>query len=494
MKKILLIISVFVVFSACGKLEPLNENKKDFTVVSGASLYNGASLQLANELSTTNINLNVTNHWMQQLAATTYADESRYDMTTRAVPGAHMNTMYRLVLMNLKEAARVLENEPLAGIPQAQRDNQLAIVEIMAVLAWSNIVECFGDMPYTEALNFTFPSPVYDDGLTIYKHLIARLDAAIGKMNPSIGGMPTGYDNINGSSAAGTVKWIKFANALKLRMGLMLADVDNTFAKATVETAAPNVFVSGDKVVMNYMLAPPNQNQQYIDFVASGRDDYVITSNLIDAMQPTNPPSDILNVTVTDPRLKFYADPLGDGTYKGGAQGHSNGFSSFSHVDPLNTAANREWIFMDYVETEFLLAEAVERGFAVGGSAEAHYNNAITASIRYWGGSADEAAAYLAQPTVAYSTAVGNWKQKIGTQAWLSYWLRGFVAWNSYRRLDYPRLQAPDGYLQGIDKVPVRLFYPVSEQTLNEVNYTDAAAKIGGDHPLTLLFWDKELY
>jgi len=492
MKKLIFIISVFFLFSACSKLEDLNVNTKDFTVVSGASLYNGAALQLINELSSTNVSVNNTNTWMQHLANTTYPEESQYDMTGRNGNGNHLNTMYRLVLVNLKDAARVLKTEPLAGTLQAQRNNQLAIVEIMSVLAWSNIVECWGDMPYSQAFDIKYPSPVYDDGLTIYKDLISRLNTAIGIMTPTVGGFASG-DNINGGSAAGTVKWIKFAHALKLRMGLMLADKDNAYAKTIVEAAAPNVFVAGDKVVMNYSTGVPNQNQQYLDFVSSGREDYVVTSNLINAMQPTTPADDILTLTVADPRLPFYATTKG-GIYVGGRQGQSNGYSDFSHVNPINTAANREWIIMDYVETEFLLAEAVERGFNVGGTAEAHYNNAIRASILYWGGTTAQADAYMAQPSVAYSTAVGNWKQKIGVQAWLAYYLRGYVAWNSWRRLDYPRLKPSPEYRQGINKVPVRLSYPVSEQTLNNANYTAASAKIGGDNALTRLFWDMATY
>lgn len=494
MKKVIMIISVLLVLAACSDLEDLNKNVKDFAVVSGASLYNGATLQLINNMSSTNVNINNTNTWMQHLANTTYADESRYDMVTRGVPQAYNNVQYRLVLMNYKEAARVLETEPLAGISQAQRNNQLAIIEIMSVLAWSNLVELFGDIPYSQALDANkYPTPVYDDGLTIYKDLITRLTAAIGKMTPTVGGMPAGYDNINPTTAAGTVKWIKFANALKLRMGIMLADKDPAYAKTIVEAAAPNVFVPGEKVAMNYSASPPNQNQQYIDFVSSGRDDYVVTSRLIDAMQPTTPASDILTVTVADPRLPFYATKLGD-VYKGGNYGQTNGYTTSSHVNPINTAPNREWIIMDYVETEFLLAEAVERGFNVGGTAESHYNNAIKASILYWGGTSAQADAYMAQPSVIYSTAAGNWKQKIGNQAWLAYYLRGFTAWNSWRRLDYPRLQPVPVPLQNITKVPVRLLYPVSEQTLNGANYEAAAAKIGGDSAMTRLFWDTAGY
>jgi len=499
MKKLLIFISLFLAFSSCSKLEDLNVNVKDFAVVSGESLYNGATRQFMLQMSSESVNLNATLMWMQHLASTTYPQESQYDMTTRAIPDNTSNALYRLVLMNYKDAARVLQTQSLAGISQAQRDNQLAIVEIMTVFAWSYIVENFGDMPYSQALDYKYPSPVYDDGLTIYKDLISRLNTAMEKMTPTEAGMPAGYDNIFGGTAAGTALWYKFANTLKLRMGLMLFDVDNGYSKTVVESAAPKVFTAGDVMTMNWLAAAPNQNQQYIDFVQTGRDDYVITSNIIDAMQPTTPAPQysILSVTVTDPRLKFYAIPvigINPPVYIGGLQGRANGFQSYSHMNPIHLTANRPWIIMDYTEAEFLLAEAVERGFSVGGTAAAHYSNAVKASIVYWGGTTSEADAYLAQPSVAYATSFSDWRQKIGTQAWLAYWLRGNTLWNSYRRLDYPRLYAPPEYKQQINKVPVRLFYPVAEQTLNADNYEAASAKIGGDSPLTKLFFDKELY
>jgi hypothetical protein len=372
MKKILVILSVLLVFSACSKLEDLNKNVKDFAEVSGESLYNGATRQLINQLSNQNVNSNVTVMWIQHLAATTYFDETRYDMTTRGIPLFTSNTLYRLVLMNYKEAARVLQIQPLAGISQAQRDNQLAIIEVMTVYAWNYVIENFGDMPYSEALDFNIPTPVYDDGLTIYKDLIDRLSTAMDKLTLTEACMPPGYDNIFGGTGNEAEMWYKFANTLKLRMGLMLYDVDANYSKSVVE--------------------------------------------------------------------------------------------------------------------------AVERGFSVGGTAEGHYNNAVRSSILYWGGTEAEADAYMAQPSVAYSTSFSDWKQKIGTQAWLAYWLRGQTLWNSYRRLDYPRLFAPPEFLQEIDKVPVRLFYPVSEQTLNAENYEAASTKIGGDSPLTRLFFDEIMY
>lgn len=493
MKKLLIFLSVFMVLSSCSKLEDLNTNTKDFTTVPGESLYNGATRALLNQMFTPNVNSNNTLLWIQHWAETTYPDESRYDMVTRPVPANHQNALYRTVLANYQDAYRLIEATPVlpgAAVTQAQHNNQLAIIEIMSIYAWSNLVETYGDMPYTKALDFKNPTPEYDDGLTIYKDLISRMDAALASMDPASPGMTTGYDNIYGGTAAGTVKWIKFGNSLKLRMGLMLADLDAAYAKTVIESAAPNVFADGDKAAMTYLSASPNQNPYYTELVVSGRSDFVITSVLIDAMQPTIPASTTLNVTSADPRLKFYAT-LVEGVYKGGKQGSPNSYNSFSHVNPGLLSSTREILIMDYAETEFLLAEAIERGFTVSGTAEAHYNNAIASSIKYWGGTAAEATAYLAQPSVAYTTAVGTWKQKIGTQVWLACFQRGMTGWTSFRRLDFPVLVAPAGHVEGIDKVPTRYTFAVSEQTLNFTNYSAAAEHIGGDSPLTKLFWDK---
>lgn len=482
---------VFITFSACSKLEDLNVNTKDFTKVSGESTYNGATRSFINQMFTPNVNNNNTMLWIQHWAETTYPDESRYDMVTRPVPANHQNTLYRSVLANYKEATKLIKASIIPG-QEAVANNQLAIIEIMSVLAWSNLVETFGDMPYTEALDYTKPTPKYDDAQTIYKDLISRLNAALASMTPTAAGMPSGYDNIFTSNAAGTANWIKFGNSLKLRMGIMMADVDPAYAKTVVESAAPNVFTSGGKAAQTYLLASPNQNPVYTELVVSGRSDFVVTSNLIDAMQP-GVANTILNVTVADPRLPAYATTVG-GIYKGGKQGSPNSYNSFSHVNFPSTASvgsPKEVVIMDYSETEFLLAEAVERGFVVGGTAESHYNNAITASITYWGGTAAQATAYLAQPSVAYTTATGTWKQKIGTQAWISYFYRGMTGWTSYRRLDYPVLLAPTGHVEGIDKVPTRYTFAVSEQTLNPDSYKAAVAHMGSDSPLLKLFWDK---
>ena len=108
--------------------------------------------------------------------------------------------------------------------------------------------------------------------------------------------------------------------------------------------------------------------------------------------------------------------------------------------------------------------------------------------MSYWGVSGGDIATYLAQPSVAYATATGTWKQKIGEQAYLALYNRGFECWTSYRRLDYPVLTAPAD--AEVDQVPTRLTYPAREETLNATNETAAATAIGGNTLTTKLFWD----
>ena len=137
---------------------------------------------------------------------------------------------------------------------------------------------------------------------------------------------------------------------------------------------------------------------------------------------------------------------------------------------------------------EFYRAEAIERGYAVGGTAKGHYDDAISASILYWGGTQTDASDYLGRPKVDYATAPGNYKQKIGTQKWIALYNRSVEGWTEVRRLDYPVLPAPAAANSGF---PTRFTYPGNEQTLNPTNYKAAAAKIGGDAVTTKIFWDK---
>ncbi len=474
MKKILALFLVLLMFSACKKLGDLNKNTKDPITVTGESLFTGAQKNLFDQMVNSNVNNNVFRLFAQYWTETTYTDESNYNLTTRTIPDNHWDILYRDVLKDLDESKKIVTTTTYGGDASPNvKTNRLAIIEILEVYTYAVLVETFGDIPYSESLNIDKPLPKYDDGKTVYKDLISRLNVAIASMDPNNGSF-TDADNMYQGDVS---LWIKFANSLKLRMGLILADVDNTYAQTVVESAAPGVFASnGDNARLVYLSAQPNTNPIYDDLVASGRHDFVPTSVIVDMMN-----------TLNDPRRPFYFTQI-DGAYLGGVYGASNDFTSYSHVSDMIQQPTFEGMLIDYAEVEFLLAEAAARGYAVGGTAESHYDAGITASITYWGGTSADAATYLSNPAVAYTTAAGTYQQKIGTQIWLALYNNGFEAWTAWRKYDFPALVAPP---DAASDIPVRYFYPIEEQTLNGTNWASAASAIGGDVVSTKLFWDK---
>jgi len=486
MKKILAIIIVFAVFASCKKLEDLNKNTKDPSTVSGESLFTGAQKRFFDQMVTCDVNNNIWRLVDQYWNETTYDDESNYNLVNRSIPDNHWNALYEHVLKNLDEAKKVITATTYTtDASPAIKQNKLAIVDVMAVHAWSVLVETFGNIPYSEALDINKLHPKYDDGLTVYEDLINRLSADIAKMDPASDGFGAA-DNIYGSSTFPVAEWIKYANSLKLRMGMLLADVDPSFSKTTVEAAAAGSLIQNntDNATLTFSSAPPNTNPMYADQVANGRHDFVAAVTIIDTMNNWNDPRRALYFTQVDtsttgtPKL----------AYVGGAIGLGGFYTYFSNPAAPMWKPTFQGLLFDYAEVEFLLAEAVERGYSVTGTAASHYNKGVTASIEYWEGSAADAATYLAQPNIAYNTAPGNYKQKIGMQQWIAYYNRGFEGWTEQRKMDYPAL-VPG--VNALSDFPVRFTYPIEEQTLNGASYSTAASAIGGDVVTTKLFWDK---
>ena len=474
MKKYLIIFSASLLLAACTKnISTFNEEKKKAANVPAGSLFANATKNLTDYLASTSVNINVFRLVTQQWATTTYQDEPNYDFTTRNIPQGWWTWMYREVLIDYKEAKRLI---PFAlGLSDAVKKNRTAIADVMMVFTYSILVNTFGNVPYSEALDYTKLFPKYDDAKSIYDDLLVRLDADIAALNAAEKGFDAADDLLYAGSVAA---WLKFANTFKMRLGMMLADVDAAKAKTIVEQASPGAFTSAsDNAVFKYLTSTPNTNPIWVDLIQSNRQDFIAANTLVDKLKALN-----------DPRLTQYFRPNDAGQYVGGVEGANNTFTLFAKPSDKVATTNFPHQVLDYVEAEFDRAEAIERGFSVAGTAESHYNNAIRASILYWGGTTAQADAYLAQSTVAYTTAAGNYKQKIGTQKWIALYNRGYELWTEYRRLDYPVLTPPTTAKSGF---PNRFTYPTNEQTLNNANYTEAAAKMGGDKVESKIFWDK---
>jgi len=474
MKKYLILSFAVLSLVACTKdITGLNEQTKLASTAPAATLFSNAVRNLTDALTSPNVNTNVFRFTVQHWAATTYQDEPNYDFTTRNIPQSWWTTMYRDALNDLQEAKRLIPLDKT--LADGVKKNQSAITDVMQVYIFSVLVNTFGNVPYSEALDYTKLNPKYDDAKTIYDDLFVRLDADIAALSTASAGYSSDQDVVYAGSVA---SWIKFANSLKIKLAMTIADVDAAKAKTAVEAADSKAFASAsDNAVFKYYATTPNNNPIWTDLVQSKRQDFVIANTLASKMN-----------ALSDPRMTLFFKPNDAGQYVGGVVGSNNTFSEFAKPNDKIAAMDFPALLLDYVEIEFYRAEAKERGFAIGGTAEEHYNNAIKASILYWGGTAAQATTYLANPDVNYITAAGNYKQKIGTQKWIALFNRGFEGWTEYRRLDYPVLTPPSTAKSGF---PARFTYPANEQTLNPDSYTDAVAKIGGDKVETKLFWDK---
>jgi len=472
MKKILFISACIYLAAGCNKdLSKLNIDQKNPSIVPSYTLFSNAEKNWATIVADANVNDNIFRLITQQWTETTYTDESNYNLNTRAIPDAWWRIIYKDVLKDLEETKKLIPTDVTdAGVQK----NELAMVDILEVYSFQLLVNTFGDIPYTQALQDAILFPKYDDAKTIYYDLLSRLDTSIAALDASAGSFG-GADLLYGGDVD---KWKKFANSLKLIMGITIADSDPAMAKTVVESAAPGAFTSNDDNAVFYFLdAPPNTNPVWVNLVQSGRNDFVPASTIINLMKGLN-----------DPRLPFYFTTDPTGKYSGGIPGNGATFSIYSHVTDAQQAPDAPYDILSYAQVEFTKAEAAERGMNVGGTAQEHYNNAVTASIEEWGGSAAQAATYLAQPSVNYTTAPGTYKQKIATQEYIALYNNGFDAWTMVRRLDYPTLPEPTHALSGF---PVRFTYPILEQNINTSNYNAGASAIGGDVVETKLFWDK---
>jgi hypothetical protein len=481
-KSLLLAIPSLLLATGCAdKLTDYNIDVKNPSVVPATALFSGAERSLTRTVTSTSVNLNPFRLYVQFWAETTYPQESQFQITPRRINQGFWDALYTGTLSNLNEARNLVPNDQFATAKE--KTNRLACIEIISIYTWSVLVNTYGNIPYTEALDFNNAQPKYDDAKAIYSSLLTRLDAAIASLDPTAGGMGNNdilYYRTGQPLGSDISHWIKFGNSLKLRLAMTIADDDPAKASTLVTQAAANVFTSNaDQAQLQFTAAPPNTNPLWEDLVNSGRADFVGSSYFVNNLK-----------TLQDPRLTQYFQPATTtGQYTGGTAGNSNSnFNNFSLPGIKLQDPTLPGVLLSYSEVQFLLAEAVERGIAVGGTAASHYNAGVTASITYWGGGAGDATTYLAQPTVSYTALTGTYKEKIGFQKWIALYDQPVQAWTEWRRLDSPALVKP---ARAISAIPLRFPYPTVEQNLNGANRSAAATAIGGDVVTTRIFWDK---
>ncbi|WP_228379084.1 SusD/RagB family nutrient-binding outer membrane lipoprotein [Chryseobacterium piperi] len=454
--------------SSCQRdLTSLNDDPKHPSVLPSENLLATALYQSSYYMDNPSVNFNGYRFFTQQWAETQYPDETQYNLVTRNQPRNHFNRMYVYSLNNLRQAKTNLGKEVETD---DIRTNKLATLEIEEIFIWENLVDTYGDIPYSETFKpDEILTPKYDDAKTIYLDLIKRINDVVASIKPSAPGY---NDLVYGGDMN---KWKKFANSIKLRLGMNLADVDPTLSKTTVESAIAGGIISSDAEAYKFKYDGNTfLNPVYDNLVASGRNDFLPSELAVNTMKG-----------LSDPRMDVWFTKVG-GVYKGGVFGEINDpYTNFSQLSSYFRTATNASNLLSYAEVAFLKAEAAARGYSAGGAAATLYADAVTASMTENGVSTANATAYVAANP--YNAA--NWKQSIGVQAWIALFNRGFASWNFTRRLDSPTLVNPPK--SNLSSVPYRMPYSDQEYVLNGANVNAAASKIGGDKATTKLFWDK---
>lgn len=477
MKKIFIFLTAaFLTFSCEDNLSDLNVDPKEPAVVSPEVLFTYGQYNLVKQLVNADYSHNVDRFWANYLTQTTYINEASYDAANRDVGGQIWDNIYTESLYELSDAKKILRAKEVSAALAPVRDNQLAMIKVLEVFAYQYLVDNFGSVPFTEALNIDNVTPEYQDGAYIYAAITDSLQSAINTFDPSADGFSSSADILYGGDIEA---WQKFANSLLLKIGMRLADVDETKASALVNAAvAGGVFESNaDNAEFAFSENQPYTNPVYDFFHVDNRfSDFVASQFFLDMLDG-----------LSDPRVDAYFDDNISSGYVGGVYGGiGNAYNNLTHIDPALSEATFPGTILDYAFVSFTLAEAVERNF-ISGNAGDYYEDGIRASFEAWGLSDAEANAYLAQPEVDYAQAPGTYKQKIGLQKYIALYNQGHEGWTEARRLNAPALLPAASNNKAN---PKRMIFPTSEVLINGTNYGTAVSNLGGDVTESPIFWD----
>ncbi|BBE19880.1 hypothetical protein AQPE_4068 [Aquipluma nitroreducens] len=416
---------------------------------------------------TTN-NLDGTLLFAQHVAKIQYTEIDRY-IASNTTFESPWKSFYSQGLRDLAEIIKIGETE--------NQPNYKAVATIFRSWVFLLLTDAYGDIPYSQAININeYITPAYDAQKDVYHGLLNDLKTAVALIDPT-------KKAISGDViySGNLTKWKKFANSLRYRIALRIADKEPEVAKqAIAEIPVADLIGDGETAQLVYLTSP---NQNPIALFFETRDDYRVSKSIVETLKSLN-----------DPRLPVFANKTETATpeiYIGVPNGLTTsaasalGFSKTSKIGTYFTSPQTPGVILSTAEVLFGRAEAAARGFTTE-NAETLYNQAIKASLKQFGITSDDVVnAYLAQPSVKYNSA--NYKQSIGVQKWIALFGQGLEAFAEWRRLDYPQLPpAVAGTLDG--KIPVRYIYPGSEQSLNLKNYKAAVARQGAD-ALTIKLW-----
>ncbi|MGN0191522.1 MAG: SusD/RagB family nutrient-binding outer membrane lipoprotein [Candidatus Cryptobacteroides sp.] len=432
MKKYISIISAAAVLltgtTACESYLDINRNPNvpEEENISNDMIFPGAEMALAVSYGDCLRILGgyLSQYYSQYFGTSNYLGYSQFQVSASTTSGIY-SQLYQKGLTNL---ATVQSKASASN----EKGTFLAATVLRAFI-YQTLVDCYSEVPYTEAINESIVAPKYDDGKTVYKGILAELDAALA--NVSDGDLVCNNFLFPGETAS---PWIEFANALKLRILMRMSNVEDVNDQLAA-LIAQNRFPSKDIELAGCWekaagKESPFYGEEFSTLGGSTQQNVIANIALIGTMQVTDDES---NIVYTDPRLEKFFKTNQAGNFVGGISG-----TNFSNAEPpYNSAAqfcrpvasfDMPVSYISVAEVEFFLAEYAAR-YGSAADAEDHYKAAIKASFNSAG--ADGADAHIAR--YAYDNA--KYAECIGVQKWIA--LSGvnpFEAFCELRRLDYP--------------------------------------------------------
>lgn len=177
----------------------------------------------------------------------------------------------------------------------------VAIGQIIEAHMMATLVDYFGDVPYSEAINSSILNPNADSGADIYAALHLLLDDAIVNLNKIEAALPADDLYYDGDES----KWIKLANTLKLKLYLQTRLVNEAESIAGINaiiSSGEYIADASDDFIFTWSTNDSAPDSRHPIFARNFDDG----GNITDYMSNHYMNQLIEGQTVEDPRLRYY--------------------------------------------------------------------------------------------------------------------------------------------------------------------------------------------
>lgn len=491
MKNIIYIVMIFL--ASCTKsFQDVNTDPNSFTKVSPEASIEAAVWKLNYQMETRNSD----KFWEMSHFIT--PPGTRYDATDAGL----WQTLYVNVLENLQQ---VLVNY---GTDTAFT-NRVQIARILECYAYSILVGTYGAIPVMQANNLNYLNTIaFDNEDTVYNYILTNLKDAASKINLTKQSDKLTYDVVYGSDANSLLRWVKFANTLRLKIALrckrnlgsmatahiqdVMANEANTIVTEAETAKMKHENVSGNENYnyQNYIkvvssLGMPRLNDFFFTFLRSYQDprlNVYFDSSSVSIANRYLLTTDTLSSTKDDSLrivsypIPFFGEPLSPNTLSGWTalttqtsplSGTSSAPATNTYSYPAAVFFNnpaQPFIMLSYAEACFLKAEAAQLSLGGSQAASAYYYAGIAANFAYWGLSNGALTTYENTNGIKWGTAGTGFNNylgivncnipqadinKIWTQSWINYYPdQAFDAYTLQlrtRSLNFPPHTNPGG-------------------------------------------------